>query len=233
MPDGISITWYGHATWGLEGPDGARVLLDPWFSGPTVAGRSEGQRDGRRDRESPTDTATHTGDNRRGRGAPLRVPVIAPVEGSRAALSGHGVENVTRLRQGRGARWSRAAISFLQTVAVHSGSIQIGGAEAGYLRAVGFPDHVPERHARVRRGATPRFHSDMALLKELYAPTIAIPADRRALHDGSLPGRPMRCRLLGVSHVVPGHYGTFPVLVRGLPAELQLRAGLARASPGR
>jgi L-ascorbate metabolism protein UlaG (beta-lactamase superfamily) len=28
------------------------------------------------------------------------------------------------------------------------------------------------------------------------------------------------CRLLGVSHVLPGHYGTFPLLA-GTPAELR------------
>ena len=36
MPDGVAFTWYGHATWGLRGLDnGARVLIDPWLSGPT------------------------------------------------------------------------------------------------------------------------------------------------------------------------------------------------------
>ena len=35
MPNGVAITWYGHASFGLVGPGGERILLDPWLSGPT------------------------------------------------------------------------------------------------------------------------------------------------------------------------------------------------------
>jgi L-ascorbate metabolism protein UlaG (beta-lactamase superfamily) len=213
MPDGISITWYGHATWGLEGPDGARVLLDPWLSGPTSPA-------GAKDSVTADVIAIthghgdHTGDIVEV-AARLRVPVFAPVELA-GALSGHGVENVTGF--GRGGTVVASGISFLQTVAVHSGSIQIAGAEAGYCEPSGFLITFPSG-TRVYAAGDTAIHSDMALLKELYAPTIAIlPIGGHYTMDPFQAAH--ACRLLGVSHVVPGHYGTFPVLV-GTPAELR------------
>ena len=38
----FKLTWYGHATFGMD-IDGTQVLLDPFFSGnPVVAGRADG-----------------------------------------------------------------------------------------------------------------------------------------------------------------------------------------------
>ena len=33
MPDNTTITWYGHATWGITTPGGVHVVVDPWLSG--------------------------------------------------------------------------------------------------------------------------------------------------------------------------------------------------------
>jgi L-ascorbate metabolism protein UlaG (beta-lactamase superfamily) len=72
--------------------------------------------------------------------------------------------------------------------------------------------------------------SDMALIRELYAPSIAIlPIGGHYTMDPFQAAH--ACRLLGVAHAVPGHYGTFPVLT-GRPAELRSeleRLGLAGA----
>jgi len=222
MPDGISITWYGHAAWGLEGPDGARVLLDPWLSGPTSPA-------GAKDSVTADVIAIthghgdHTGDVVE-IAARLKVPVLAPVELA-GALSEHGVENVTGFAKGGTVKAS--GITFLQTVAVHTGPIEIGGVLAGYCEPSGFLITFPNG-TRVYAAGDTAIHSDMALLKELYAPTVAIlPIGGHYTMDPYQAAH--ACRLLGVSHVVPGHYGTFPLLA-GTPA--QLRSELATLGLG-
>ena len=33
LPEGLKITWLGHATFLIETPSGSRVLVDPWVMG--------------------------------------------------------------------------------------------------------------------------------------------------------------------------------------------------------
>ena len=56
------------------------------------------------------------------------------------------------------------------------------------------------------------------------------PADRRALHDGAARGT-IAAELLGVQHIIPIHYGTFPILA-GTPDQLRAEPPRARV-PGR
>jgi L-ascorbate metabolism protein UlaG (beta-lactamase superfamily) len=107
------------------------------------------------------------------------------------------------------------------THAMHSNSIDEGGVRlyagepAGYL--VSLPGGVIIYHA----GDTALF-GDMKLLGELYKPDIAMlpigdlftMGPREAAHA---------IRLLGVKHVIPMHYATFPFLT-GTPEALQLEA---------
>ena len=222
MPDGISITWYGHATWGLAGPDGARVLLDPWLSGPTSpAGAKESV-------TADVIAITHGHGDHTGDvveiAARLKVPVLAPVELA-DALGEHGVENVTGF--GKGGTVEKGGIRFTMTEASHSGAVELGGKLVGYCEPAGFLITFANG-TRVYAAGDTAIHSDMALIRELYAPTIAIlPIGGHYTMDPFQAAH--ACRLLGVSHVVPGHYGTFPVLV-GTPAELRSElAGLGLA----
>ena len=59
---------------------------------------------------------------------------------------------------------------------------------------------------------------DMSLIGELFAPDIALlPIGGHYVMDP--PQAALAARLLGVSAVVPMHYGTFPILA-GTPSEL-------------
>ena len=184
MPDGISITWYGHATWGLAGPDGTTVLLDPWFTGPTRAEGAPRDPAGRRDRAHPRARRPHRR-RARARRAPAG-PVLAPTEVG-DALEAAGVADVDRLRQGRHGREGRDPLHDDRGLAQRCGPARREGRRV--LRAGRLRDHLRERHPRVCRGRhldLLRHGADPRALRALHRD----PADRRALHDGSVPGCP-------------------------------------------
>ena len=109
-------------------------------------------------------------------------------------------------------------VTVTMTHAIHSCGIQdgdqiiYGGEACGYV--LEFSNGVRIYHA----GDTNVF-SDMAIIRDLYAPTIAM------LPIGDLFTMSPReaayaCKLLKPETVIPMHFGTFPVLT-GTPAELQ------------
>ena len=107
------------------------------------------------------------------------------------------------------------------THAMHSNSIDedgvrlYAGEPAGYL--VSLPGGVVIYHA----GDTALF-GDMKLLGELYKPDIAmLPIGDRFTMGPREAAQAIR--FLGVKHVIPMHYATFPFLT-GTPEALQLEA---------
>lgn len=213
MPDGIAITWYGHATWSLAGPDGTTVLLDPWLTNPKapqglvdelqadVIAITHGHRD-------------HTGEVLQ-LAARLQVPVLAPTELG-DALDGAGVADAVGF--GKGGTVEKGGIRFTMTEASHSGAFQLTSEISGYCEPAGYVITFANGTRVYAAGDTSIF-SDMALIRELYAPTIAIlPIGGHYTMDPFQAAH--ACRLLGVAHVLPGHYGTFPALA-GTPAELR------------
>ncbi|MCZ6650766.1 MAG: metal-dependent hydrolase, partial [Acidobacteria bacterium] len=110
--------------------------------------------------------------------------------------------------------------------AVHSCGISdgdqiiYGGEAAGYV--LDFGNGLTIYHA----GDTDVF-SDMQLIGELYEPDVAFLPIGGHFTMGPR-GAARACKLLGVSSVVPMHYGTFPILA-GTPDELT--AALEGESP--
>jgi L-ascorbate metabolism protein UlaG (beta-lactamase superfamily) len=92
------------------------------------------------------------------------------------------------------------------------GSIVYGGQAAGYV--ITFENGFRLYHA----GDTAVF-GDMKIIGDLYRPDLALLpiGDRFVMSPREAA---LAARLLGVSTVVPMHYGTFPVLT-GTPRELQ------------
>jgi L-ascorbate metabolism protein UlaG (beta-lactamase superfamily) len=218
MPDGVAITWYGHATWGLEGPDGVRVLIDPWLSGPTFPAAL---RDGI---EADVLVLTHGHVDHTGDVVELAkrldVPVLAPVELA-GALAAHGVANTVGFN--KGGTIEARGIEFTMTHAIHTGSISIDGESAGYCEPAGYVITFANG-TRVYAAGDTAIHSDMTLVGELYEPEIAILPIGDHYTMGPFQAA-HACRLLGVAQVVPGHWGTFPQLT-GTPDAL--RAELAK-----
>jgi L-ascorbate metabolism protein UlaG (beta-lactamase superfamily) len=94
------------------------------------------------------------------------------------------------------------------------GRMIYAGEPAGYV--VHAPDGRPFNHA----GDTNVF-SDMRLIREIYEPALAmLPiGDRFTMGPREAA---LACKFLAPSHVLPIHWGTFPLLT-GTPAQLKQR----------
>lgn len=123
-------------------------------------------------------------------------------------LESKGVENCSAMNKGGTQMAGDVAVTM--THAVHScgilddGKILYGGEAAGYVL------RFPDGRALYFAGDTNVF-SDMALIAELYKPSLAM------LPIGDLftmgPREAAKaCRLLGCDQVIPMHFGTFPPL---------------------
>jgi L-ascorbate metabolism protein UlaG (beta-lactamase superfamily) len=134
-----------------------------------------------------------------------------------AYLQGQGVENGMPIQ--KGGTVQVGGIQVTATHAFHSSSIQTedgsviyGGEPMGYI--IEFESGFKLYHA----GDTAVF-GDMQLIGELYRPDVALlPIGNQVVMSPYEAAH--AARLLGVRHVVPIHYGTFPFLP-GTPEEFQ------------
>lgn len=211
---GNAVTWVGHGTWIWETSEGKRIMVDPWLEGnPSCP--DELKDPGRLDAVLMTHGHfDHVGS---------AVDVIAKTGAQTVAifetahyLESKGCENVVPMN--KGGTVAVAGVRATMVNAIHSGGIMEdgklieGGDPAGFI--IEFPDGLVVYQA----GDTDVF-GDMALIAEIYNPTVAVlpigdhftMGPRQAAHA---------VRLLGVKQVLSGHFGTFPVLV-GTPAELR------------
>ena len=222
LPDGVKLTWLGHATFLLEA-QGKRVLIDPWLQGNPacpddlkdpghvdVIAITHGHNDHMGD---ALDIAKKTG-----------AAVVAIVEIG-DWLETKGVENVVAMNKGGTAVVE--GIKFHMTHALHSSAFYYeeegkpgwevihGGEAAGYVIEV-------ETGFKLYHAGDTAVFGDMALIKKLLAPDIAL----LPIGDFYTMGPRSAAeaiRLLGVKTVIPMHFGTFPILL-GTPDELRKEA---------
>lgn len=213
--DGIEITWLGHATFRFRTPDGTTVIIDPWLEGNPACPESEHTQD-----RVDAIFVTHGHFDHMASAEPLAGAHGAPIYAIHEIavyLESRGVDGVVGLNKG-GTVVGPGGVTGTMVDAVHSGGISgpdgrivPGGTPAGWVLA--FPGGPRIYHA----GDTALF-GDMALIGEVFAPDIALlPIGGHYVMDPPQAAR--AARMLGVSAVVPMHYGTFPVLA-GTPAEL-------------
>jgi L-ascorbate metabolism protein UlaG (beta-lactamase superfamily) len=214
----LSITWLGHATFLLQTPGGKKILLDPWVTGNPMS-PPDAKKLGALDLVLITHGhSDHTGDAvsiGRSSGA----QIVAPYEVS-VWLGKKGLQNVIGMNPG--GTLKVLGLSITMVPAMHSSSVEEDGQIVYLGVATGYVITFEDGLTIYFSGDTSIF-GDMRLIGEMYRPQIAF------LCIGDLytmgPEQAAKaCELLGVTQVVPMHYGTFPALT-GTPATLRELVG--------
>jgi L-ascorbate metabolism protein UlaG (beta-lactamase superfamily) len=217
-----ALTYLGHSTILIQTPGGKRVLIDPWTQGNPSCPEEwkTPERLGHLDLILMTHLHNdHVGDAE----ALVKANPEAQVVGIYEACNWLGSKGARNLKpMNKGGSQTVVGIQIVMTPAFHSSSFQeadgtvvYGGEPAGYILKF-------ENGFTVYAAGDTAVFGDMALLRELYRPEMALlpigdlftMGPREAAHA---------IRLLGVSHVLPIHYATFPVLT-GTPEALQREA---------
>lgn len=210
----LVATWLGHGTFLFRSPGGRRILIDPFLESNPACPSSFKKIDaldlllithGHADHiEEAAQVAIATG-----------ATVIGIFEVCQWLLR-RGVQKVSPMNKGGSQEAAGVRVSMVH--ALHSSSytedhgITYLGEAAGYVLKF-------ENGTVVYFAGDTGVFSDMALIRELYAPTTAF------LPIGDLftmgpDGAAKACELLGVRRVVPMHFGTFPSLT-GTPEALR------------
>jgi len=210
----LSFTWLGHATFLFTSPSGKRILVDPWLATNPSCPESS-----KKVTELDLLLVTHGHDDHTADVVPIaratNAYVVAPYELA-VWLQRKGLQNVTGMNPG--GTVSVLGLSVTMVPAHHSSSVVEDGRTMYAGLATGYVVKFEDDLAIYFAGDTSVF-GDMRLIGELYRPAMAF------LPIGDLytmgPEQAAKaCELLGVKHIVPMHYGTFPALT-GTPARLR------------
>jgi L-ascorbate metabolism protein UlaG (beta-lactamase superfamily) len=211
---GNKITWLGHSTFAITLPSGKVILLDPWLTGnPTCP---EAQKTPAR---VDAMLISHGHGDHLGDAVALGMkfkPQIACNYEIYLWLASKGLENISPMNKGGTQRLGEIEVTMVD--AKHSSGIEDDGKVVYAGEPAGFVVRLPGGLTMYHAGDTAVF-GDMKLIGELYEPELA------CLPIGDLftmgPREAAKAiRLLNVRHVIPMHYGTFPVLT-GTPAALR------------
>lgn len=225
-PNGVAITWLGHATVLLESPTGTRVLIDPWLEGnpklPEVVPDLT---------RLDAVLVTHGHFDHMASVVPVvqatGAPVVCIPEIS-AYLANRGVANRWEMNKGG----THAVGDFLATMVMadHSGGIDVEGGMPSFEGGgpVGFIIRHEASSQSIYVAGDTNVFGDMALIHELYHPQVGIlPIDGN--HNMGPREAALAVDLLKIRWVIPIHYGTFPVLA-GRPEDLRTALAARRSS---
>jgi L-ascorbate metabolism protein UlaG (beta-lactamase superfamily) len=215
MLGGTRITYLGHSTFRFVTAGGEQIIIDP-FLAENPRTPDELKRVG----ELDTILITH--------GHFDHFSDVMPLQGQTGAatvsnfeifsyLQRQGVENAVPVQKGGtvqvgGIKVTATHAFHSSSIALDDGSFIYGGEPMGYV--IEFESGFKLYHA----GDTAVF-GDMQLIGELYRPDVALlPIGDQVVMSPFEAAH--ATRLLGIRHVVPIHYGTFP-FVPGTPEEYQ------------
>ena len=211
--NGIKITWLGHATFLIDTPKGSKVLIDPWVMGNPACPETHKQL-----KAVDTMLITHGHGDHIGDAVEIAKrhnPKVVGIPELCGWLQKKGVKNTAEMNKGGTQQVNDVKVTMVH--ADHSCGIQdgdqliYGGEACGYI--VEFENGVKIYHA----GDTNVF-GDMAIIRDLYAPQIAILpiGDHYTMSPREAA---YACNLLKPQTVIPMHFATFPVLT-GRPGQL-------------
>ena len=220
-----TLTWLGHATFRLDTASGKRIYVDPFLNGNPKCPEGETTPD-RVDLIALTHGhGDHVGDTvelAKKHGA----TVVAPVELADWLRSKQGVENVRDPNKGGSTEVD--GVRFTMTNAFHSSSNDDGdymGEPCGIVITT-------EDGKKIYFAGDTCVFGDMQLIGRLYSPDLAV----LPIGDHYTMGpkeASLAIELLGVTRVVPCHWGTFPALT-GTPDQLEVGGGMTveKLDPG-
>jgi L-ascorbate metabolism protein UlaG (beta-lactamase superfamily) len=210
----VSFTWLGHATFLVHTPGGKTLLIDPWVEGNPAC-----PPDRKKIEKCDLMLVTHAHFDHIGDAIPIAKQTGAEVVGIVELLTWlgkKGVENTRPMNKGGTQHFGDIAVTMVH--ADHSCGITDGDQIIYGGEAVGFVVTLENGFTFYHAGDTNVF-GDMALIAELYKPELAmIPIGD---HFTMSPKEAAKAvRLLDAKHVIPMHFGTFPILT-GTPGALQ------------
>ncbi len=213
-----TFTWYGHSVYEVRTPGGKVILFDPFFANP-MSPRSADSID-----RCDVLLVTHGHDDHMGNavalGSRLRPawPCIHEMSLWLARRVAGGADAVIGMN--KGGTVEVAGIKVTMVHADHSaGDWHPGGESTLYLgEPVGFIVEVENGFRFYFAGDTALF-GDMRLIRDLYKPELAFLPIGGHFTMGPRDAA-MAVELLGVKHVIPIHYGTYPKLA-GTPDQLR------------
>ncbi len=215
---GNRLTYLGHSTFTLTTKTGQVILLEPWVMGNPRCPDALKQPP-----RLDVILVTHCHSDHFADVLALsraHKPQIVATYETCMWLDSKGLEKLTR-PMNKGGSQKIGEIEVVMTHAFHSNSIVEEGKVIYAGEPCGYVVRLPGGFSVYHAGDTAVF-GDMKLIGELYKPNVAcLPigdlftmGPREAAHA---------IRLLGVKHVIPMHYATFPVLT-GTPEALRQEA---------
>jgi L-ascorbate metabolism protein UlaG (beta-lactamase superfamily) len=212
-----SFTWLGHAAVEVRTPGGKVILFDPWLGNPKSPKPA--------DQVDRCDVllVTHGHGDHMGDAIPLASrlrpawPCIHEMSLWLSRRLPGGSDQLTGMNKGGTVEVAGLRVSMVP--ADHSAGDWNAGAESTlYLgEPAGFVVEL-ENGFRIYHAGDTAVFGDMALIRDLFRPDLAmLPIGGHFTMDPV--GAALATELLGVQHVLPIHWGTFPILA-GTPAQL-------------
>jgi L-ascorbate metabolism protein UlaG (beta-lactamase superfamily) len=211
---GNKLTWLGHAAFRITTPSGKVAVIDPWVQSNPMCPEPLKKFD-----RLDTMLITHGHFDHIADAVDLGKqfkPQIVTIYETGVWLESKGAPNVSAMNKGGTQQVGELEVTMVN--AIHSCGIKdgdqiiYGGEACGYI--IRLPGGLTVYHA----GDTAVF-GDMKIIGELYAPDLALLPIGDFYTMGPREAA-LAVRLLGVRHVIPMHFGTFPPLV-GRPERLR------------
>jgi L-ascorbate metabolism protein UlaG (beta-lactamase superfamily) len=211
---GNRLQWLGHSTFRITTPSRKVIVVDPWVQSNPACPEALKKFD-----RLDTMLITHGHFDHIADAVTLGKqfkPQVVGIYETCAWLESKGVAPTSGMNKGGTQKVGEIEITMVN--ALHSCGIQDGDKIIYGGEACGYIIRLPGGFTVYHAGDTAVF-GDMKLIGELYAPDLAMLPVGDHFTMGPREAA-LAIRLLGVRHVVPMHFGTFPVLT-GKPESLR------------